>query len=179
MNNRILYFRLLYELASRVVIFKPVKNRYGSSIQTLNTNKSRQRRRITLRPRSNCSILFVQYRSFKPWLQLRFSTRTGNLTSPKLLCDRSRRWLNVWPGVPNICNMLRKVQFDEYSATLSQQFYCRSCPWLYVQHSGVGPCNIREKCCVAGTSENVPHVAAALVHNLFALACLGGNKESC
>ena len=72
----------------------------------------------------------------KPWLlHLRFSTRNGNSTSSKLLCDRSRRWLQVQPGVSNVCNILQKVQLDEYSATLSQRFYCRTRPWLHVQHS--------------------------------------------
>ena len=32
--------------------------------------------------------------------------------------------------------MLKKVQFDEYSATVSQRFCCRTCPWQHVQQSG-------------------------------------------
>ena len=48
--------------------------------------------------------------------------------------------LKAVSGVPNICNMLQKVQFDEYCAIL-----CKHClsdvvavtaPWLHVQHSG-------------------------------------------
>ena len=73
--------------------------------------------------------------SLKPWLHLRNSARTANSTTSKLLCDRSRRWLHMQPGVPDICNMLPKVQFDEYSEALSHRFYCRICPSLDVQHS--------------------------------------------
>ena len=75
-----------------------------------------------------CFIHFVK--------AVRFSTGTGNLTSSKLLCDKNGRWLHVEPGVPNVCNMLRNFQFDEYSVTLSQQLCCKTCLWLHVKRSG-------------------------------------------
>ena len=33
-------------------------------------------------------------------------------------------------------NTSQKVQFDEYSVTLSKRFGCRTCSWLDEQHSG-------------------------------------------
>ena len=32
------------------------------------------------------------------------------------------------PFTSNVCDMLQKDQFDDYSATLSQQFCCKVCP---------------------------------------------------
>ena len=55
-----------------------------------------------------------------------------------------------------MCNMLQKVQFDECSSTLSQQFCYKSCPWLHMQR------NIRKKCGGASASKNIPRVAAEL-----------------
>ena len=44
----------------------------------------------------------------------------------------------MYPVASKVCNtLLKKVRFDEYSVTLSQQFSCRTFPWLHDQRPGV------------------------------------------
>ena len=104
--------------------------------------------------RSGFTVPAASERSVRPWLFLRFSTHTGNSTSSKLFCDRSRRWLHVQPGALNMCNVLQKVQFNEYSATLSQLILLQNLPLgTHTTFWFQNPCNIRKKC-VASVSKN-------------------------
>ena len=58
--------------------------------------------------------------------------------------------------------MSHRVQRDEYSATLSQLFCCRICPWLQVQHFAFTIPATSERTVVFPVSKDVPGVAAAL-----------------
>ena len=58
--------------------------------------------------------------------------------------------------------MSHRVQCDEYSATLSQLFCCRICPWLQVQHFAFTIPATSERTVVLPVSKDVPGVAAAL-----------------
>ena len=58
----------------------------------------------------------------KQRLHLRFTTCTGNSKSPEQFRYKNSRRLCVKPVTRNLCKMLQKVQFDEYSATFSQRW---------------------------------------------------------
>ena len=53
----------------------------------------------------------VSLGTFKLWLHLWFSILTGNLTSLKLFCNRSRMRLPVSPGVSNVCVISEQLKY--------------------------------------------------------------------
>ena len=64
--------------------------------------------------------------------------------------------LHLRPITCNVCIMLPKVQFDEYSATLSQNLPLAIRPTFWFHNL----CNMKKKGCVAGASKKILSVAA-------------------
>ena len=99
---------------------------------------------------------------------LRVFSSPGYTCGFLLIREKSQKRLHVWPIASNVCEMLQKGQFDEYSATLSHRFCCRSIHSLHKQHSGFKiTATLNASCCVAYASKNIAHVAAASVTRMI------------